>query len=140
MTAFFSPDVSSRATAVPPSFSADSLALCRSDADDEQRGGRSILVDELLGSARGIAFEPLPVERSADRLLRAPSDAEARPVLAGDRQHQRIIPRRPAVGETNLHCGLSLKGERSRSPLGCKSRPWQSSDAPGRLSRAREVR
>ena len=72
MTAVFSPDVCSRAAAVPPSFSAASpRARAGADADDQQPSDAPVVVDELLGDARPLAFEALAVERRVDRLLRS---------------------------------------------------------------------
>ena len=86
--------------------------------------------------ARRLAFEPLAIERGRNRLLREPERAKRRPVLAGDRQDQRIISGGPAVGETNFHLRQSLKGERSAAPFRMQVEAWQRSGepAPGRLS------
>ena len=81
MTAFFSPDVRSLATAVPPELFGRLLSV-RSDADDQQPAERTILLDELFRDRRGIAFEALAVERRADPLLRRAERPEAGPVLA----------------------------------------------------------
>ena len=71
MTAVFSPEVSSRAAAVPPSFSAASrgdVAAAGPDHDHAPQCPR--IVDKLLGRARGLAVEPLAIERRDDRGLR----------------------------------------------------------------------
>ena len=123
ITACFSPDVSNRATAVPPSFSAASRgdAPCRVPTTSRRRDA-AIVIDELLGRRRRFAFEPLAIESRCHRLLRA---AQA------TRASTRSLP---ATGKTSAKspvgrlsakrifmCGDPDKGERSPRPLGCKS-------------------
>ena len=73
-----------------------SLARSRVRAGaDDQHDARTVpsVIDELLGNRRRVAFKTLAVERAQrPPAARAPSDAEARAVLARDRQHQRISP------------------------------------------------
>ena len=77
--------------------------------DNEQTPERAIVVDELLGCARRIAFEALPVEGGRDGPLRSSKRSEVRPVLARDRQHQSIVSLGPAVGEKNIHVRQSCE-------------------------------
>ena len=78
------------------------------------------IVDKLLGGARRLTLEPLTVERRNDRGLRRAERRKRRTVLARDREHERKIPRGPAIGETNLHLKPSLERRTSAGALGCK--------------------
>ena len=131
MTAFFSPEVSSRATAVPPSFSARfARRRARAGADDQQ-APRTVPLSSMNCSD---ALDASPSKRWRSSALRraccaAPSDAERSSGPC----------RRPAGPAHNLPwagcrrnefaCRLILERRTFARPLGCKPEPWQSGAA-----------
>ena len=118
MTALVSPEVRSRAAAVPPSFSAASCGGVPPPVPTTSRRRTVPLSSMNCSDALGrVAFEALAIKCSRDGLLRATQRSETGPVLARNRQHQRIVSLGPAVGETNFHVRQSSERANVRRVL-----------------------
>ncbi len=91
------------------------LARLLADADEQD----SPAVDELLGGSTRLAFEPLARQGRRERLMLLAELEPAVRVAGGNRNDQRGIAARPAVGEFDLHSVNSLgDGVLFITPLG----------------------